>query len=165
LYRCLTYSDPFGLCPEELKQDTKACALWNAKQAADAKRIVDEERARGNEDALPTGPNEQIEAVNESDLPQHCPTSPYGSSFSDSPIIYVNADRNAAAISGTIVHERQHRRHKPSRRGPYTEPCAQRRGALYVYGMSDANKNAATSGHLPETPYPPPSGTKQNCSF
>lgn len=42
--RCLNFADPFGLCPDSLRQrqDQTDCANWNMNQAADAKKLYEQ---------------------------------------------------------------------------------------------------------------------------
>jgi hypothetical protein len=137
-----------------LKADSKACNEWNQEQVAKASAVIDQERAAGNEDAL----DKSSANENEDFIKANCPGTITGCSQQDG-TIGVNADRNPAAISQTIVHERHHAIFWGTSRA--SETCARWRAVRYVGNMSNANRKAATSGHIPA--YTTTSGSAAGC--
>ena len=143
----VSYSDPYGLCPDSLKSDDMKCTLWNKKQGIRAVEIVREEMARGNPYAEDFS-QAPVHMLNEELIQQSCGIEGGRASstgcFDSEGHLYLNADRNPAAISQTGVHEFQHVRYRGTLRG--AEPCARWRAVWYVRNMSRANKQNALSG-------------------
>jgi RHS repeat-associated protein len=156
----VSYSDPYGLCPEEMKSMEKKCFSWNQKQVSRALAVIEAERAAGNPHALSVESMTVI-GYNAEDIATMCPGTKTGCSQQDG-LIGVNADRNPEATSQTIVHEVQHVSAWDTKAG--SEPCALRRGVLYVRNMTPANKAAATSGPNPAYVDHPNAGGK-SCGF
>ena len=145
----VNFSDPFGLCPKSIRGDVDACHQWNQTQVQLAIHILNE-RARGNvhapsinaSDVL--GGNADVVAAQCSRIGKNTATGCVGSSGSD---IYVNADRDPAAIAWTIAHEHQHIVGRGSEAG--SERCAVRRAALFYNSMNAANRTAASASAWP----------------
>ena len=158
----MNFSDPFGLCPDDMREDVEACLKWNQQQVDKAKQIIEDERARGNPHALPESKGEIIVGINGDDTPTSCekPSGEQSDTGCESGgVVYVNADRAPAAISQTIVHERQHEWGKnPWQRSDH---CARRRAIRYVENMPKALRDQAHSGNLPA--YGMELGTDSGC--
>jgi RHS repeat-associated protein len=145
------FTDPFGLCPEELrkKADQGECYQWNQQQKNEAIEIINDERAGGNKNALSVPDPSKVVGVNGVAIPGICQKrdSHSNTGCTDGNLIYVNADRDPAAISQTLVHERQH--DTGTTQAARSEPCARLRAVFYVRGMSNSHFSSATSGNLP----------------
>ena len=113
-------------------------------------QILTDERARGNAHAPAVnasdvlGGNADVVAAQCSRIGKKTDTGCVGSSGSD---IYINADRDPAAIAWTIAHEHQHIVGRGSEAG--SERCAVRRAALFFNSMTPANRSAAASSAWP----------------
>lgn len=160
----INYHDPFGLCPKAMRGDADACFAWNQRQVDLALHIVRTERARGNPHALDVpagsvlgGNDDQIRA-DCSRLGQVTNTGCVGSTGND---IYVNADRDPAAIAWTIIHEYQHVVGRGSAAG--SENCAVRRAGYFFRGLSPETRNAAASSQWPASGTL--AGTARTCGF
>jgi hypothetical protein len=144
----INFSDPFGLCPEDIKDDDDECQAWNNLQVLKAIIVVAKEILAGNENALDVTLNPRdIWAVNSDQIQDFCRSSRTNTGCSGGGLMAVNADRSPEAISQTLVHEMQHINNPGSSRGG--EICARRRGQQYVRSMSPGNYSRALSGPLP----------------
>ena len=155
-----TFTDPFGLCPEEMRNKHPDCDEWNGNQLEKAKQVTSDEIARGNPSAkastIPIAP------VNDDEIQKRCQSTDTNTGCTikqgDTPvIIIVNVDRNPAAISGTLRHEQYHVDNPAERR----DACAQRAAFQYVTHMSSAHQQAARSGNRPEPSFI--SGSTRGC--
>jgi hypothetical protein len=99
--------------------------------------------------------------VSDDKLQAACPDANTITGCSDSNgTIALNADRNPAAISATLVHERNHAANlnDPTKR---SEVCARWRAVRYVRGMSGDDYRQATSGNIPV--YTTTEGSDRGC--
>ncbi|MGH9892603.1 MAG: RHS repeat-associated core domain-containing protein, partial [bacterium] len=112
----INLSDPFGLCPEDLRSNAEKCDEWNQQQAGVGASYFNKERARGNPGTrfvsreLP-----KVRGVNSDDLMllNNCgggePTTTGCTRIGSGGVeIVVNADRPIPAIATTLAHENVH---------------------------------------------------------
>jgi hypothetical protein len=120
--------------------------------------VIQAEIARKNKHAL--GPAQlPVLGVSDRDISKTCGGTTNTGCNKGSHIV-VNADRTPAAISSTIVHERQHE--IGATRKARSEECADLRAARYVSSMAWSTQVSATSGHLPAETSAPMTG---GCGF
>ncbi len=132
----VAYTDPFGLCPPKMDPNSAKCYAWNQQQVHEAENIIAHQKALKNQHALGRGSIEPI-GINASEMADRCPAADPRAGCTvlnkNTGISYhlINADRHPEAISGILVHERQH-----ERTGALNEPCAVAREASYMYTMA-----------------------------
>lgn len=144
-----------GLCPKGMPPEE--CQAWNNAQYHAAMGVLQYEQSRGTKYALQP---DQMKAttlpLSADSVAKACARSGEVSytgcavAFSDgNTLIYLNADRSPAAISGTLVHEAQHVNNnmQPPAGG---ELCARLMAASDVHDMSPGHHAAATRGANPE---------------
>ena len=140
----ISFSDPFGLCPDSLKSENDACYLWNQEQVAAAAKIAEEQLAKGNKYSLGDDGVER-RGINKEDMERYCPEAdPRGGCTvqvtdgkKTTRVYVINADRSAEAISGIIVHEREH-----ERIGSPKGKCPREREAWYAATMAQIDPDA-----------------------
>jgi hypothetical protein len=112
----VNFSDPFGLCPDELK-GTPECDEWNQNQVDEAAAYYEEQRHAGNRGAYASiGEFPRYRGVNAEDLmlQVNCGGGDYtvsGCTRVDpggAAEIVVNADRLIPSIATTLAHESVH---------------------------------------------------------
>ena len=114
----VTFTDPFGLCPNSLGGNATACANWNTEQAAQAQELYNSERGRGNRGARIALESVQggvrLEGVNGDEIQARCGKSASGRVtntgclIGGTNLILLNADRPVPAIAATLSHEMVH---------------------------------------------------------
>jgi hypothetical protein len=133
LNRGVTFSDPFGLCPNNLR-GTDKCDDWNQQQVHGAWDKVKEAQQKGKKYVI-TAPESavSVRGLNADQVRGVCKTSDVGCTRGNT--IYLNADRDVNNIAPIIEHELQHwwapdpaQPNDP--KGPYGEHCAVRREVL-----------------------------------
>jgi RHS repeat-associated protein len=157
--------DPFGFCPEEMRTEERKqeCREYNEHRIRRALAIVDEEIARGNAYAVGSG-EEHIDWAHDVDLQRNCPAKPGESvvacAFPGSGTIYVDPDRDPAAIAASIVHERIHLLFRAARGG---EGCARWQAWLFLTQMNPASQGQAFASVRPPSMFAPRTDSQVPC--
>jgi RHS repeat-associated protein len=146
----VTFTDPFGLCPEELKKDRDECHKWNVAEAERAKRIVEKEAAAGNPHALKV--TMDVTPYNADQVATFCGAfgHPSDHACNNGSTMVLNADDGAEAMAAFMMHEEQHVfGRKTSGRGSSAagERCATKRQTNFIQHMHDRGAASVAGSH------------------
>jgi hypothetical protein len=113
----VAYTDPFGLCPEQMAKNEAECEKWNQSQIKQAVALYNQQAASGNQGAR-TPLTTPVRGVSEGNLhsPSNCGIQTNtgctrGRVVNDrvnASGIVLNADRSVPAIAATLAHETVH---------------------------------------------------------
>ncbi len=149
------WTDPFGLCPIEMRRDEEACRVWNRLAVESAIRILRNELRAGNPYALDLG-DASVLGFSEDRISSECQRwglrehTDYACGFRGDRLIYVNADAGAPVIATLLVHELQHwvgHREHGARARQAGELCAWARQSNFVHSMVNQQAGRVARNH------------------
>ena len=162
----VNFRDPFGRCPEELRDDEAACEQWNRERVRQALEFIEAELEQGNVYAVSV--NLEVVGLNAEAISAGCTQSPTSCIQPLDALIWVNADRTPEAIAVSIMHEIQHlvdignagnEIGLPGSRA--NERCPRWRAVGFRQALSGGSRRAATDQYTYRTTY----GNRRNCGF